>query len=270
MTGPGDDARTALRDRIEERAGPWPSPIEHAEVLASTNGRLKERAREGAPEWSVVVADRQSAGRGRGGSVWVSPAGNLFLSVLLRPREPPKSIGLLPLVAGVAACEALRRLGVAAAVLKWPNDVLVGPAKIAGVLLESVWSESRPEAVIAGIGVNLALDPRELPTDLRPLTTSVAAETGRSVDRDAAAAEVLAQLRLWYDALARDGAAASIAAWRSRSAPWWGRVVEVTAGNQTIRGVARDVGEDGALVLDLETGGRVVVVAGAARLVRLR
>jgi BirA family biotin operon repressor/biotin-[acetyl-CoA-carboxylase] ligase len=256
-----------LRDLLAERGQLWPAPIEWFETLPSTSDRIKELARTGAPEWTTVLADRQTAGRGRQGSAWVSPQGNLFLSVLLRPMVDAEAVGVLPLAAGAATCEALRAFG-PPAVVKWPNDVLVGERKIAGVLAEGTWAEGALEAVALGIGVNLVLDPAELPADIREVTTSLIAETGRPVDRDEAAAEVLVRLVVWYHALAR-GAAAIVEAWRSLAAPWWGRRVEVRSGDAVVVGVVRGVDDLGALLVQSDDGRTVRVIAGDARRLRL-
>jgi BirA family biotin operon repressor/biotin-[acetyl-CoA-carboxylase] ligase len=263
------DRRTAdgLRAHLEERGLSWPAPIEHFEALTSTSDRLKELAREGAPEWTAVLADRQTAGRGRQGSLWLSPPGNLFLSVLLRPALDNETAGLVPLAAGAAVCEALRSFG-ASATVKWPNDVLVGERKIAGVLSEANWVEGVLDAVFLGIGVNLALDPRDLPPALRPRTTSLVAETSHAADRDAVAAEVLARLRVWYHAL-RGGGAAIVEGWRALSSSWWGRRIEVRSGGATIEGLAYGVDGSGALLLQLDDGEVVRVLAGEARRLRL-
>jgi BirA family biotin operon repressor/biotin-[acetyl-CoA-carboxylase] ligase len=165
-----------LRRLLAAAGQDWPAPIEHHPRLGSTNELLKERARAGAPEWSVVLAGEQTAGRGRQGRRWVSPPGNLYLSVLLRPPLPRAS--LLPLAAGLAV------------------------------------------------------------------------------------ASILARLTVWYHALKEAGTSSLIGAWRARSVPWWGQIVEARSGGQVIRGVARDVDERGALVLDGEDGARLAVLSG--------
>ena len=268
MSGPRDPRPAdGLRARLEEGGLSWPAPIEHFESLTSTSDRLKELAREGAPEWTAIVADRQTAGRGRQGSLWVSPPGNLFLSVLLRPALDNEKAGLVPLVAGAAVCEAVRSFG-APATVKWPNDILVGERKLAGVLSEANWVEGVLDAVFLGIGVNVALDPHELPPELRPRTTSVVAETSHPVDRDAIAAEVLARLRVWYHALRHRGAVI-VEEWQALSSPWWGRRIEIRSGDATIEGVARGVDASGALLLQRDDGQVVRVLAGEARRLRL-
>ena len=256
-----------LRALLSERGRAWPGPIEHFETLTSTSDRLKEMARAGAPEWTVVVADRQTGGRGRQGNAWISPVGNLFLSVLLKPPIHAAAAGLLPLAAGGAVCEAVRALG-APATVKWPNDVLVGERKVAGVLAEATWVDRALDSVVVGVGVNVVLSPRELPPDLRDVTTSLAAEASGSTDRDGAAAEVLERLTVWYHTLAAE-AAMIVEAWRALSVPWWGRRVEVRSGDATLVGVAEGVDDRGALLLRLDDGRVATVLAGEARRLRL-
>jgi BirA family biotin operon repressor/biotin-[acetyl-CoA-carboxylase] ligase len=198
----------------------------------------------------------------------VSPEGNLFLSVLLRPTLAAGRVTVLPLAAGLAVAEAVAERAVDAR-LKWPNDVVVDGRKLAGVLVEGVSGASGLEAAVVGVGVNVALDPRSLPEDLGDRVTSLRERTGRSGDVAGVAAAVLARLRVWYDRLAREGPAVVIAAWRGRSVPWWGRPVEARSGGSVLRGVARDLDERGALLLDLEDGSRVAVVSGEVSELRL-
>ena len=243
------DVRRLLNGRGRE----WSAPIQWLESAGSTNGLMKESARAGAPAWSAIVAGRQTAGRGRQGRAWLSPAGNLFLSVLLRPELAPASAGVLPLAAGVAAAEAAGEWGVDAR-LKWPNDLLVGERKLGGVLVEaSVGNEGRG-TVVVGVGMNLGLDPAAAPPELRGAITSVRVETGRDPGVAVAAAAVLDRLAVWYDALARDGPPAVLTAWRARSVPWWGQAVEARCGDAVLRGVARGLDGRGALILDLADG----------------
>jgi BirA family biotin operon repressor/biotin-[acetyl-CoA-carboxylase] ligase len=258
------DLADRLRERLASRGVAWASPIHHFPVLGSTNDRLKEEARAGAPEWTLVLADEQTAGRGRQGREWTSPRGNLYLSVLLRPAFGRP--GLIPLMAAVAVAEALAEEGIEARV-KWPNDVQAGGRKLAGILSESTSVSSAPlEWVVVGIGVNLV----SAPAELAATATSVAAESGgQAPETVEAAAGILARLGVWYDSLSREGPSRLVAAWRTRSLPWWGEVVEALSGDQVLRGVARDVDEDGALVLEGENGSRVRLLSGEVRRLRL-
>lgn len=243
----------------------WPAPIERFAEVASTNDVLRERARQGAPEWTVVLAGRQSAGRGRQGRAWASPPGNLYLSVLLRPRFP--ALSLIPLAAGLAVAEALPQVE---ALLKWPNDVLVGERKLAGILAEAQSGPSGVEHVVVGIGVNVG--PAELPPELQETATSLFRETGEAAEPEEVAATVLGRLRVCYDALAQGGGVALIERWRERSVPWWGRPVEARAagGTMTLRGIARGVSEQGALLIEGPDGTLQPVLAGDVHEMRAR
>ena len=254
----------ALREGLRARGRDWTAPIEHHERLVSTNDRLKKRARDGAPEWTVVLADEQTGGRGRQGRVWASPPGGLYLSVLLRPGF--EASGLIPLAAGVAVVEALREWGVAAA-LKWPNDALAGGRKIAGILAEASSSGSRLDWVVLGLGVNLEAG-EGLPAGVVENATSVRALTAAGVELGVAACAVLAQLASWYDALRAEGASV-VRAWNERALPWWGRPVELRSGGQVMRGIAEGIDPGGALVLVLEDGSRTVVLSGDVTALRL-
>jgi BirA family biotin operon repressor/biotin-[acetyl-CoA-carboxylase] ligase len=125
------------------------------------------------------------------------------------------------------------------------------------------------ESVVVGVGVNLDLDPATAPPALRDTITSVRAETGRHPGVATAAAAVLDRLAVWYDALARDGPPAVLAAWRARSVPWWGRAVEARSGDAVLRGIARGLDGRGALILDLEDGSQRTVLSGEVRELRL-
>lgn len=257
-----------VRRLLRERGRDWPAPIRWLETVGSTNDLLKERAREGAPAWSAAVAERQTGGRGRRGRAWLSPAGNLHLSVLLRPVLPPEGAGVLPLLVGVAAAEAASEWGVVVR-LKWPNDLLAGGRKLGGILVEGAAGAEGLETVVVGIGLNLGVDPAAVPPALQGTITSVRAETGRDPGIAVAAATVLDRLAVWYDALARDGPPSALAAWRARSVPWWGRAVEARSGDAVLRGVARGLDGRGALILDLDDGSQRAVLSGEVREVRL-
>lgn len=253
----------ALREGLRARGRDWAAPIEHHEHLVSTNDRLKERARDAAPEWTVVLADEQTGGRGRQGRVWASPPGGLYLSVLLRP--PFEAVGLIPLAAGVALVEALREQGVAAE-LKWPNDALAGGRKLGGILAEASSSSSRLDWVVLGMGVNL--EGEGLPAGVRETAAAISALTGARVEPTDMSCSFLTHLAFWYDAL-RAEPAAVVRAWNERALPWWGRHVELRSGGQVVRGIAEGIDPGGALVLLREDGSRTAVLSGDVTAVRL-
>jgi BirA family biotin operon repressor/biotin-[acetyl-CoA-carboxylase] ligase len=240
----------ALRRALLARGVDWPATIEWHAELPSTSDRLKALARDGAAEWTAVLADAQSGGRGREGRRWASPAGGLYLSVLLRPRF--KQTALLPLAAGLAVAEAAAELQLETA-LKWPNDVQVADGrKLAGVLAEASAGPSGIEWIAVGIGLNVAAPVAAFPAPLRGGVASLV-EAGIAPDVPAVAAAVLCQLRVWYDALS-SSAAIIVTAWRRRAVPWWGEKVEIRTAGEVLRGRLLDVDEEGALLVS--TGGR--------------
>lgn len=253
-----------LREALDLHGLEWPGPLEWPEVVSSTNDVLKRRARDGAPAWSVLCATTQSVGRGRAGRTWTSPPGGLYLSVLLRPEV--EGVGLLPLVAGVAVSEMAASEGVKAE-LKWPNDALVRGRKVAGILTESASGGTGVDWVVVGIGVNVSVEASLLGADLGQMATSLHLEAERPLSVEAAAAAVLARLRVWYDALGSQPASV-VDAWRARSVPWWGSFVLVKTQEGDVEGRLRDVDDTGALLLDVPQGGRRRMLSGEVSLVR--
>ena len=252
-----------LRERLAARGRDWPGGIESFPVLDSTNEEVRSRARAGtAAPWLAVIAERQTAGRGRRGHGWSSPRGNLYLSLLAPMPLAPVPRSLVPLVAGLAVSEALLEFGVESR-LKWPNDVLSGGRKLAGISAEACSGGTGPEGVELGIGVNVRVNP------LGDLATSVLEAGGEERDLLDVAASVLIQVHDRHSELHGGAAAALLDAWRARSVAWWGRAVEVVWDDQALRGVAAGVDQNGALIVELPDGRRQTVVAGEARELRL-
>ena len=258
------DPGAALVEALASRGGPRLPVVEWHESIGSTSDRLKDLARAGAPEWTAVLAERQTGGRGREGRTWQSPPGGLYLSVLLRPRSEPAS--LVPLAAGVAVAEAVASFGVACE-LKWPNDVLASGRKLAGILAEASSGSAGVEWVVLGLGLNVALEASSLPAELRDGVTSLRAEAAREASPEAVAVAVLARLGVWYDAL-REAPSRVVAAWRERAIPWWGTLVDVRSGAAVLRGRLVTVDDDGALVIEFSGGDRRRFVSGEVSRVR--
>ncbi|MDP9443663.1 MAG: biotin--[acetyl-CoA-carboxylase] ligase [Actinomycetota bacterium] len=253
----------------------WREVVVRDEVV-STNAEVAELARAGAAEGVVVVAEHQSGGRGRLGRSWQAPPrSGLTVSVLLRPEAVPTSrwpwLGLL---AGVAVAEAVRRCADVDAVLKWPNDVLVGEEKLAGILLERVEHDRRAAAVV-GVGLNVTLRPQEVPAGVA--ATSLARAGGSTTDRAVVLREVLRVLDQLYGAwvFERGRADTGLAESYRRRCSTLGRRVRVQlAAGAAITGVARRVDEDGRLVLAAPSGEDLLdaeeMVVGAGDVVHLR
>jgi BirA family biotin operon repressor/biotin-[acetyl-CoA-carboxylase] ligase len=244
--------------------------VVHAE-LSSTNDAAWEALAAGAPDGLVVVADFQTRGRGRGGRAWRSaPRKGLALSLLLRRGCERPALGVVPLLSGLALALGLDRLGIPAR-LKWPNDLLLGERKLAGVLVESRGPSSigtvDAPAVVIGVGVNVSQRAEDFPPELlRPESgaahpaTSLALE-GHDTTREAVAAEWLNAFEpLWVE-LGERGREPILDAWRCR-ASFWGEEVRVRTASGVITGVARTLDGDGRLVLELESGERIAVLAG--------
>ncbi len=236
--------------------------------LESTSDLAKELAEEGAAHGETVIAEAQTAGRGRRGRSWVSPPGrNVMFSVVLRPELPPARAPELTLVASVAICDALRQAGVAAGI-KWPNDILAGGRKIAGILTELAAEPDRVHWVVVGVGVNVNLRREELPEELREVATSVLLERGEPAPRALFAAACLTALEAWVDAHAEQGFAPIRAAWRERSVTL-GREVLVRADGRDVTGTAEDIDEQGALLVRTPAG-LERILAGDVQLLRPR
>ena len=227
-------------------------------TTASTMDDAAALAAGGEPEGTVVVAGVQTAGRGRAGRGWAAPVGTSILcSVLLRPTVAPSRLGTLPLLAGVAVAETVEAVTDRGCQLKWPNDVLIGSGKVAGVLMAARADADRVEHAIVGIGLNVNVAPDALPAG----AASLLAATGRGHDLDAVLALLLRRLDAAYRAFIERGGRPELDGWRRR-ALYLGEPVAVRDGERTLRGVMRGVADDGALLLEREDGALARVVAG--------
>jgi BirA family biotin operon repressor/biotin-[acetyl-CoA-carboxylase] ligase len=237
--------------------------LHHYAAIGSTNDVAKTLARAGAVEGTLVWADEQTAGRGRRGRTWLSPPGNLYMSLVVRPDTPPARAAQLGFVAALGLGDALAALviGDTLAALggpalqlryKWPNDVLANGKKLAGILLEteSVASE-RVDFVVIGIGVNLV----HAPADLELPATSLAAEGAAGITPTVLLAGFATHFSNWARRWREDGFAPVRAAWLV-AASGLGESVRVRLPRDTLLGRFLDLDDDGALVLDVPDGRR--------------
>ncbi|WP_235018323.1 biotin--[acetyl-CoA-carboxylase] ligase [Thermomonospora echinospora] len=265
-------------NRMLVRSGSLWRRIEVVAETGSTNADLAEAARRDAPEGQVLVAEAQTAGRGRLGRSWTAPPrSGLMFSVLLRPRVDPAALGWLPLLTGLATATALRRVTGRAASgdfgrpggsgldvrLKWPNDLLVGERKLAGILAEKV-----ADAVVVGVGLNVSLRTDELPV---PTATSLACEDATFQEREALLRAVLRELETWYrewTALKGDPETSGLrTAYKDLCATLGRRVRVLLPGDRTLTGEAVDIDAAGCLVVATPEGDQVV---GAGDVVHVR
>ena len=247
-------------DRILSAATPASAAgIDGIEVFLevdSTNNWLREQALNGAPSGTVCVAEMQLAGRGRRGRTWVSPfAANLYLSLLWRSATGATALGGLSLVTGIALLRALRSYGIEGAGLKWPNDILAGDAKLAGVLIDVVGESSGPCIVIVGIGVNVCMSPGEAATIDQRWTDLHHLSGGNSLSRNVLAARILDELMPVIETFDAEGLQPFLDEWR-QSDVLRGRKVGLTLPNEYITGTACGIDEVGALLVETVHGRR--------------
>lgn len=264
----------ALRRRLIAPHGPY-ADLDVVATTGSTNADLVAAAAAGAADYTVLLADAQTAGRGRHTRTWVSPPGvGLYLSVLLRPGLPPARLTTLPLLAGVALARLAERV-VVDAVLKWPNDLLAGPhrAKCAGVLAEAVADPAGAPAVVVGIGLNVGPPGTTVPPGPGGLAATSFAQLGAgNTNRTELAVLLLTEFAALESAWRAAGGDAAVsgllAAYRERCATLGSRVRAELPGGESLEGFALDVDAGGALLIRADDGSRRTV--GAGDIVHLR
>ena len=227
------------------------------ESLPSTNTEVARHASEGGAEGLAIIADEQTAGRGRLQRSWSSPKGaGLYFSVLLRPTIAPERWPLITFMAALAVGDALSEACGVTTDIKWPNDLLSGERKICGILAEAVETPGG-RAVVLGMGINLTSD--AYPAEIAAAATSVAEVSGRTAERESLLAALVQALPRWYSLLHEpDGAEKIVAAWSSRSSYASGKPVQVASGDEVWQGITRGVESDGAL--RLETADEIKIV----------
>lgn len=217
--------------------------LHEAEVLGSTNDHARE-----LPPWHAVRARRQTGARGRHGRRWESADGGLWVSVVLPLDPPDRGWPAFPLAAGLAVVTTLRALGLARARLRWPNDVLVGPKKICGILMERFASDR----VVVGLGLNVTNNPAASAPELAPVATSLSEELPAAPPLDDLFADILVALRVLHGRVAEEGFAA-LAGDINRH--WGGtREVELQLNGETIRGPFLGIDSRGDILLETGAG----------------
>lgn len=255
-----------LRAELLEVGGLWRS-VRVVGETGSTNADLADAARAGAPTGTLLVAQRQTAGRGRLDRSWSSDADGLALSLLVRPTVESRRWTWLPLITGMAVAEAVRRATDVPATLKWPNDVLVGSDKLAGILAQAVQTPDGPACVL-GVGLNLTHTADQLPV---PQATSLALQGARTTDATVVTVTIARAFALLYGQWTkmspdRNPEAEFARAYLHRCSTI-GRHVRVELPGETVEGVADGIDEDGRLLVRNASGSRAF---GAGDVVHLR
>ncbi len=244
-------------------ASAWPVHI--LDTTDSTNAEALRFVSSGHTAPFLVLAEQQTAGRGRRGRKWVSPfAQNVYYSLVLRIEGGLRQLEGLSLVVGLAVMQALRESGVQGAALKWPNDVLVADKKIAGILLELVGDPADICHVVIGVGINVNMQKTE---EVDQQWTSVRLETGSAVDRNHLVARLGAQLHSYLERHRESGFAAFQREWEQNHL-WQGRRVSLIAGTSQIDGEVLGVDRQGALRLNVD--GTEKIYSGGELSLRLR
>lgn len=254
----GSRARSAL-------AGTRFADLRWVSETASTNDDLLALAREGAADGIVVVADHQTAGRGRLDRSWQAPSGSsLLVSLLVRPDLPPADAHLVATAVGCAAVDACAEVAGASVRLKWPNDVVVLDevglvvGKVAGILAESIVDEERLGAVVVGIGLNVNW-PDDLPDELRGVAVALNHVVGHDVDREDLLVALLRGTERWIDQLGDVAGRARLAARHRELCATIGSPVRVELAGEVFVGRATGISDDGHLVVETDEGRREVV-----------
>ena len=250
------DVRSHLHARVVGRK------IIYRPSVASTMDVAREEAEAGAEEGTTVVTDEQTAGRGRLGRTWISPAGaNVYVSVVLRPE--PEHLRPLSMLCPLAVCRAIEEVTGLPARIKWPNDVLIHGRKVSGTLIDAEFEDGGIRYAIAGVGINVNFDVSQY-EEIRDLATSLSTELGREVPREQVLAAFLNHLEELYLDLQRGQAVHGL--WKARL-DTLGQRVRVRYGQsdtagEVHEGLAEDTDESGALILRRADGSTVRVEAG--------
>jgi BirA family biotin operon repressor/biotin-[acetyl-CoA-carboxylase] ligase len=251
------DALAALGDRLR----PLGDRVIFFNTIGSTNDVALELAAHGGRDGAIVIADEQTAGRGRHGRSWFSPPGSgLYVSIILRPSDaradPQRATSLLTLAAGLALAEAIEVAGGLHADIKWPNDLLVARRKLAGILAESASSDLG--CIVLGYGLNVSA--RAYPRELGDRATSLETELGRPIDRAVVCAETLAAVSARYRDLLAGRFDAILDSWRTRAPSSRGARVTWSTPTGPIQGVTAGIDDRGALLV--RVGDRVDRIVG--------
>ena len=241
---------------------PWGKLLEYHQTIASTNTRAMELAAAGAPEGTVVLAECQTAGRGRMGRFFHSPAASgIYLSLILRPQCHASRLMHLTCAAGVAVCDAIEAAAGFRPGIKWTNDLVLGKKKAGGILTEMhMGSDGQVAYAVVGIGINCAQQEADFPEELRSIATSLSAHAGKKICRSRLAAAMIEKLYKMHGGLLTDKAA--VMERYRKNCITLGQEVSVLRGETVFYGKAVDLDEDGGLILQLPNGEKCCVSFG--------
>lgn len=232
--------------------------------LESTNITAKEKAlhiAEGIGEGTLIIAERQSAGKGRLGRKWFSPTGGIWLSIILYPQLSPSYISRITLVTAVAAVKSIKICTQIESQIKWPNDILINEKKVCGILTEMSAELDIINWVVVGIGINVNIDHQDFPEDIQKNTISLKEILGKKVLRVKLVQTFLQEFEKYYESLKRREFSSILKEWKLYSHTL-GKKIRVDMGERIITGEATDINEEGALILKKGDGKLVEIISG--------
>ncbi len=239
--------------------------LETLEQVDSTNNWITTRLRREDIEQVVVVAESQTAGRGRYGRSWVSPPGvSLAFSLAVSIPESLDLASVLTLTAGVSLAETVGSMASVEPGLKYPNDLMIGSKKVAGILAEFKKERARDYAVV-GIGINVNTRVEMFPDNLHDIATSLLMESGHETSREALLAMFLFQFESRLRELEADGPKSTIQQFRRLAAPYFGKQVTIDGAGEKVTGRTMDISDNGGLVIETAPGVTKTVISGEAR-----
>lgn len=227
----------------------------------STNNVAQELASAGAPEGTLVIAASQRSGKGRRGKEWISPAGGLWMTIILRPDVEANKAPQLTLVTGVVVALTLAQEYGLDVGIKWPNDILIGDKKVCGILTEVKTENEKVDYVLVGIGIDLNVDIGAFPWEMQGSTTSLKAQLGREIDEVELIKRLLEIFETQYNQFQDDNFRDVLNQWRKLSSTIGSRV-EVHKKGETLYGEAVGVSKDGKLIVELEDGTLRPIISG--------
>ena len=243
-------------------------PLYYYQEIGSTNDEAYRLGIKGAPEGTALIAESQSAGKGRMQRVWHSPAGaNIYTSIILRPEFETVRAPQISIAAGVAVAETLDPYCPGKVWLKWPNDVLIGGKKVCGILAQMKMSGNAIDFVVVGIGINVNLNPEQFPPDIQKIATSLTIEAGCEISRPDLIIRLYENMAKWYRELVQNGFGPVKEKWLGLSS-MIGKPVSVMFREEAVSGTALGLDDDGSLILLTDRDETVRVSAGDATILK--
>jgi len=229
------------------------------DLIDSTNLKAKALAREGASEGTIVIAEEQTAGRGRFSRAWFSERGkNLTFSLIIKPKIKNEYNGILSLYAGLAVAQAIQNILHTTPKCKWPNDVLLGDKKVCGILSEAILMNDIPEAIIIGIGINV--NQTYFPEEIKQTATSLSLYAGKQFNRFEVLAAVLERLENLYGDIQKGLLINILDGWKHYCS-MFGKEISINQSGQLTKGIAIGLDNDGGLLMQTKNG-KIKILAG--------